>query len=75
MAKIRVLYIRQNGLITGSVIGLRNVIKGLDKDLFEAHIVIPNDGPARSIWESIGIALHILPFSTFWTSSGSGFFT
>jgi glycosyltransferase involved in cell wall biosynthesis len=73
--KLKVAYFHQDGLITGSAISLRNMIKGLDKNLFEAHIVIPNDGPARAIWESIGVTIHILPFSTFWTSPGPGFFT
>jgi glycosyltransferase involved in cell wall biosynthesis len=74
-AKLKIAYFHQDGLITGSAISLRNMITGLDSSLFEAHIVIPNDGPVRSIWEEVGIKVHIVKFSTFWTSPGPSFFT
>lgn len=73
--KYKIAYFHQDGLITGSAISLKNMVIGLNQEIFEPHIIIPNDGPAKAIWESIGAIVHILPFTTFWTSPGPKFFS
>ena len=73
--KFKIAYFHQDALITGSAISLKNMVNGLDQANFEPHIIIPNEGPAKAIWENIGAIVHILPYTTFWTSPGPNFFS
>jgi glycosyltransferase involved in cell wall biosynthesis len=68
--KYKIIYIHQDGLITGSAISLRNMIAGINQSLFEIYVVIPKDGPAIEIWENAGAKVFVFNFKTFWTSPG-----
>lgn len=68
--KYKIIYIHQDGLITGSAISLRNMIAGINQSLFEIYVVIPKDGPAIEIWENVGAKVFVFNFKTFWTSPG-----
>lgn len=68
--KYKIIYIHQDGIITGSAISLRNMIAGINQSLFEIYVVIPKDGPAIEIWENVGAKVFVFNFKTFWTSPG-----
>jgi len=68
--KYKIIYIHQDGLITGSAISLRNMIAGINQSLFEIYVVVPTDGPAIEIWENAGAKVFVFNFKTFWTSPG-----
>jgi glycosyltransferase involved in cell wall biosynthesis len=69
MTKIhKILYIHQDGQITGSAISLRNLLMALDRDKFSPYVLLGSDGPARNLYESIRVPVHsmfIRKFATF----------
>ncbi len=70
MVKHNIVFVHQDAYITGSAISLRNLIDGLDKDIFKIFVVAPIDGPAVNIWKEVGATVQICFFYTFWTSPG-----
>lgn len=68
--RYRILYFHQDGLITGSLISLKNLLVSLDKKTFEPLVILPKDGPARQVLEAEGVSVRIFPFRTFWTTPG-----
>lgn len=69
-AKLSIVFIHQDGDITGSAISLSNMINGLVTQGHFVNVVIPKGGNATSIWEKSGAVVHVFPFTTFWTSPG-----
>jgi glycosyltransferase involved in cell wall biosynthesis len=68
--KFRIAYFQQDGLITGSAISLRHFLNALDKSRFEPIVILAKEGPARGLYESIGVTVKIYSFATFWTFPG-----
>lgn len=65
-----ILYVHQDGLITGSAISLRNVIQGLDRTRYTPIVMLARDGEARSLYQELDVAIYVFEFDTFWTSPG-----
>ncbi|MBW7845358.1 MAG: glycosyltransferase family 4 protein [Bacteroidia bacterium] len=72
-SKLKILYIHQDGLITGSFLSLKYLILGLNQDKYYAEVLFLNDGPALKEMESIGIRTYLLQTPTFWTYPGPKF--
>lgn len=68
--KKKILYIHQDGRITGSAISLQNFLNALNRDLFETEILLSKDGPLRELYEADGNKVHVYNFHTFWTAPG-----
>ncbi len=63
MRKIRVVYTLPNFNTAGSGKALLNIAKGLNKNLFEVHIVCENDkGDYFKVVESSGIPVHVFKY-------------
>lgn len=71
--KIKILYIHQDGLITGSFLSLKYLILGLNQKKYDAEVLFLNDGPAIKEMETIGVKTYLLHASTFWTYPGPRF--
>jgi len=69
----KVLYIHQDGLVTGSFISLTYLIKGLNRLLFTPEVIFLNDGPAIKEMLNMGVTAHLCPSPTFWTNPGPRF--
>jgi glycosyltransferase involved in cell wall biosynthesis len=67
---IKIVFIHQDGLITGSAISLRNMITELTTLEYNVSVVTPKAGPAVNMWEQVGAEVLVFPFTTFWTSPG-----
>lgn len=57
----RILFIHQTAAIGGGSFCMLNVIKELDKSLFDIEVLLPCRGPLREELSKIGIKVHILP--------------
>jgi len=68
--RIKVLYIHQDGLITGSAISLFNLLMGLRSTVVDPVLILSGDGPAKAFFESLGIPVHVIPMQGFWTTPG-----
>lgn len=68
--KLTIVFVHQDGLITGSAISLKNMIAGLNNLKHKLIVVIPQIGDAAKIWEEAGAEVHVVPFTSFWTSPG-----
>lgn len=68
--KIKVLYIHQDGLITGSAISLYNLLGGLKNLGVDPVVLLAGDGPARGYFETLHIPVHVVPMHGFWTAPG-----
>src|SRR5687768_14724115 len=67
---VRITYIHQDGLITGSAISLINLLSGFTKGQVEATIIMAKDGPVRELFEKAGAKVIIHFFYTYWTFPG-----
>lgn len=72
--RTRVLYIHQDGRITGSAISLRNLLSGLDRERFEPHVLLASEGPVRKLYEELRIPVDVVPIRAHWTFPGPGYF-
>ena len=72
-SKIKILYIHQDGLITGSFLSLKYLIKGLNKERYEAEVLFLKDGPAIIEMQSLGVKTYLINTPTFWTYPGPRF--
>lgn len=61
MRKCRIVYIHHDGIITGSIISLLNLINKLDRDLFEPILILGAEGPSRHLFEPLGIRIYVIP--------------
>jgi len=68
-----ILYIHQDGLVTGSAISLRNLIFGLDRNRFRPLVLLAQEGPARGLYEALDIPVSVLPIRGMWTAPGPRF--
>ena len=67
---IKVLYIHQDGLITGSVISLLQMIKGFAPNTVDATVLFFNQGPAVDWFNEEGIKTTVVKSNAFWTTPG-----
>lgn len=72
-SKIKILYIHQDGLITGSFLSLKYLIMGLNNQKYEAVVLFLKNGPAIEEMKNMGIKTHVLSAATFWTAPGPRF--
>ncbi|MGV3596867.1 MAG: glycosyltransferase [Bacteroidota bacterium] len=75
MPKTRVLYIHQDGLITGSAISLRHFLSAINRDKFEPIVLLAQEGPARHLYEELGIEVVVETFKRFWTFPGPNWYS
>lgn len=75
MPKIKVLYIHQDGLITGSAISLRHFLSAINRDVFEPVVLLAQEGPARQLYEELGIEVIVHAFKRFWTFPGPNWYS
>lgn len=68
--KLKLVFIHQDGDITGSAISLAMMIRSLNSYGHNIIVIIPKHGQAISIWQKEGASVYIHPFTTFWTSPG-----
>ncbi|MFM9951268.1 MAG: glycosyltransferase family 4 protein [Saprospiraceae bacterium] len=66
---MKIIFIHQDGLLTGSAFSMLNLIKGF-KGKVEIHVVLADDGPYRKLLNDEGIESSICSFSRFWTFPG-----
>lgn len=69
-SKLSIVFVHQDGDITGSAISLSNMINGLVGQGHRVQVIIPKNGQGIRLWESSGAIVHVFPFTTFWTSPG-----
>ncbi len=65
-----VLYAHQDGIITGSAISLRNLLAAIDREKFSPRVALFADGPARGLYEALGIPVDVVKARPFWTFPG-----
>lgn len=70
-AKARILYIHQDGLLSGSAISLRNLLLALDRSRFQPRVLLAQDGPVRRLYEELGIEVDVVPACALWTFPGA----
>ena len=71
---IKVLYIQQDGLITGSAISLMQMIKGFTPNTINPVVLFFSDGPAVKWFSEKGIETLIVKGHPFWTTPGPRFY-
>ena len=75
MAKIKVLYIHQDGLVTGSAISLKYFLSAINREVFEPIVLLAEEGPARKLYEELGINVHVYTYSRLWTFPGPNWYS
>ena len=55
----KILYLHAGAEMYGADKVLLELIKGLDKDAFEAHVILPNDGVLVSALEKVGAKVKL----------------
>jgi glycosyltransferase involved in cell wall biosynthesis len=70
---VSVLYIHQDGQVTGSAISLRNLLLGLDRQRFSSRVLLALEGPARKLFEALDIQVDMIPIRGMWTAPGPRF--
>lgn len=66
---VKVVFVHQDGKVTGSAFSLLNMIKGF-LDQVEAHVILGEKGPLEQLLATNKIAYTIYPFIRFWTAPG-----
>jgi glycosyltransferase involved in cell wall biosynthesis len=69
----KILYVHQDGQITGSFISLKYLIKGLNKEKYSAEVLFLKPGPAIDYLKNEGIKTYLFESATFWTAPGPRF--
>lgn len=62
-----VVYVHQDGILSGSAISLSNLIRALDRTKFEPHVVIGREGQARDLFAPIAETVRMVPVEYFGT--------
>ena len=75
MPKTKVLFIHQDGLVTGSAISLRHFLSAINRDEFEPVVLLAEEGAARKLYEDLGIKVIVRLFKRFWTFPGPNWFS
>lgn len=73
MGSISVLYLHQDGQLTGSAISLRNLLQGLDRERYQPRVLLAREGPARKLYEALDIPVDMIPIRGMWTFPGPRF--
>jgi hypothetical protein len=68
-----VLYIHQDGQVTGSAISLRNLLLELDRQRFSPRILLAQEGPVRKLFEALDIQVDMISVRGMWTAPGPRF--
>lgn len=63
-----VLYVHQDGVLSGSAISLAHTIGALDRTRHAPAVLLAREGPARGLFESLGTRVDVVPAHGFWTS-------
>ena len=58
----RILYLHAGAEMYGADKVLLELVKGLDKDEFEPHIILPNDGPLVEALSQVGAEVSVLDY-------------
>ncbi|RSJ39831.1 glycosyltransferase family 4 protein [Streptococcus sanguinis] len=58
----RILYLHAGAEMYGADKVLLELVKGLDKDEFEPHIILPNDGPLVEALRQVGAQVSVLDY-------------
>jgi glycosyltransferase involved in cell wall biosynthesis len=67
----KILFIHHDGNLSGSTISLGNLLANLDRDRYIPQVLLGSEGPAKKLYESLGIHVDTIPIRTFGTSPGS----
>lgn len=70
MTTIKVLFAHHDSSISGSGKSLRNLLANLDRCLFEPRVLLASEGPARELFEPLGIKVDVVPAFSFGTFPG-----
>lgn len=73
MNKIRILYLHQDGLITGSAMSLLILLDYLDRNVFEPVVIIRHQGPLEQELSKRSIQCQVVNFAPIWTMPTSNF--
>jgi glycosyltransferase involved in cell wall biosynthesis len=73
MRTANILYVHQDGLLTGSAFSLRNLLVGLDRKRFQPTVLLAREGPARQLYEALDIPVDVIPIHGMWTFPGPPF--
>ncbi len=69
-----VLYIHQDGSLTGSAISLRNLLLAVDREEIHPRVLLAADGKARDLYESLGVPVDVIPMRFYGTVPGAHWF-
>jgi len=69
-----VLYVHQDGVLSGSAISLASLLRSLDRSRFQPRVLMGREGPAESLFASCGVRVDVLPMDGFWTSPSLPFY-
>ena len=58
----KILYLHAGAEMYGADKVLLELIKGLDKDAFEAHVILPNDGVLVGALEEVGAKVKVIDY-------------
>jgi len=61
MHKVKILFISHSLYLFGAENCVLSLIKGLEKDRFEATVVVPAEGPLKQKLDELGVRTYILP--------------
>lgn len=67
---MKIVFVHQDGLMTGSAISLMNLIKGLKNMSLEMHVFLFKDGPLKNELIKMGLNVEVVPTHGFWTAPG-----
>jgi glycosyltransferase involved in cell wall biosynthesis len=57
----RVVYVSATDELGGADQSLYELVQGLDRARYEAHVVVPHEGPFAARYRRLGIAVHVVP--------------
>ena len=58
----KILYLHAGAEMYGADKVLLELIKGLDQDTFEAHVILPNDGVLVGALEEVGAKVKVIDY-------------
>jgi glycosyltransferase involved in cell wall biosynthesis len=63
-----ILYVHQDGELSGSAISLRGILGALDRARYRPRVLLGRDGPARKLFEELDVPVDVVPTRGFWTA-------
>lgn len=70
---MKVVFVHQDGRLTGSAFSLLNLIRGFKRSV-TAHVVLAEAGPYQTLLAQEGVPTSICPFVRFWTFPGPNWY-